>query len=64
MATQADIDALEMALATGERRVRFADGREVEYRSVADIRSALGVLSARMTTAPMMRTTVTAFRRD
>lgn len=64
MATQADIDAIEKALASGERRVRFSDGREVEYRSVADLRGALGVLSSRMETVPMMRTTVTSFRRD
>lgn len=64
MATQADIDAIEAALARGEARVRFADGREVQYRSVSDLRAALGVLTSRMTTAPMMRTTTASFRRD
>lgn len=35
--TQTDIDALNQALAQGERVVRFADGRAVEYRSVSEI---------------------------
>lgn len=64
MATQADLDALEAALARGESRVRFADGREVTYRSVGDLREALAILSVRVTSAPMMRTTTTSFARD
>lgn len=31
--TQADIDAIDTALATGVRRVTFADGRTTEYHS-------------------------------
>lgn len=38
--TQADIDNLNAALRSGERRVRFADGKEVEYRSVDDLLKA------------------------
>lgn len=38
--SQTQIDALETALARGELRVKYAD-REVTYRSVADIASAL-----------------------
>lgn len=64
MATQADLDALEAALARGESRVRFADGREVTYRSVGELREALAILSVRVTSAPMMRTTTTSFARD
>lgn len=30
---QADIDALTVAIANGERAVRFADGRSVEYHT-------------------------------
>lgn len=44
MATQAQIEAniaaLEAALASGEHRVRY-DGREVEFRSVDEIKKAL-----------------------
>lgn len=36
-ASQAQIDALNEAIATGERSVRFADGSAVEYRSIADL---------------------------
>lgn len=36
-ATQDDIDALNAAIRQGERMVRFADGRAVEYRSVQDL---------------------------
>lgn len=35
--SQLDIDALNAALAGGERVVRTADGKMVEYRSVAEI---------------------------
>lgn len=38
--SQTDIDALNQALAQGERMVRFSDGRAVEYRSVAEIIAA------------------------
>jgi hypothetical protein len=37
--TQTDLDAVEQALATGALRVRYADGREVTYRSQDDLRS-------------------------
>lgn len=35
--SQSDIDALTTALSNGEKSVRFADGRTVEYHSPADI---------------------------
>lgn len=57
--TQADIDALERAVATGESKVRFADGREVTYRSVADLERALGILRPKLASVPMQRTTRT-----
>ena len=37
--TLTELLELERAIATGVRRVRHADGREVEYRSLADMRS-------------------------
>lgn len=48
--SQADIDALTTALAQGERSVRFADGRWVEYHSPAELikaREALVAIKAR-----------------
>lgn len=37
--TDADLTALNEAIATGALKVRYADGREVTYRSLADLRS-------------------------
>ncbi|HRQ59872.1 MAG TPA: hypothetical protein PLN31_20850 [Azoarcus taiwanensis] len=36
-ATQSDIDALNAAIRQGERMVRFADGKTVEYRSIPEL---------------------------
>lgn len=38
--TNAQLDALKKALATGERRVSFGD-KTVEYRSVAELQAAI-----------------------
>lgn len=64
MATQADIDALEAALARGEKTVRFADGRSVEYRSPSEIATALAILRPSVTSVPLNRTTFATFARD
>ena len=42
--TQADIDALDMAIKSGTRRVRFSD-REVEYQSMSDLLTARNLAS-------------------
>ena len=39
--TQADLDALQAALAKGEKRVSFGD-KTVEYRSVDELQAAIG----------------------
>jgi len=44
--SQADIDALTSAIANGERAVRFADGRSVEYHTPADLIRARDYLVA------------------
>lgn len=43
--TAADLEALQQALATGERRVTFAD-KTVEYRSVAELQAAIRTVAA------------------
>ena len=43
---QKDVDALKAAIATGATKVRFADNREVVYRSLADMRSTLAEMRA------------------
>lgn len=42
--TQTDIDTLDRAIASGELTIRFADGREITYRSVAELRSARSLM--------------------
>ena len=39
--TPQDVAALKKAIATGASKVRFADNREVTYRSLAEMRSVL-----------------------
>ena len=60
-----DLAALDRAIAAGAEKVRFSDGREVTYRSLADMRSirseiasALGAASGRP------RATFASYRRD
>lgn len=64
MATQADLDALEAALARGESEVRFSDGRLVRYRSPEELARAIAILTPRAMAAPMMRATPISFERD
>lgn len=39
--TETQLQTLQNALASGQLRVRFSDGREVEYRTVAELKSAI-----------------------
>jgi len=41
-------DALVLALARGERRVRDQNGEEIEYRSVGEMQRAIGVVESRI----------------
>ena len=43
--TNAQLDALRRALATGERRVTFGD-KTVEYRTVAELQTAIRTVEA------------------
>jgi hypothetical protein len=56
--TQQQLDALRDALANGVRRVRFGE-REVEYRTVEELREAI-----RMAEAELARTSGTAVTRQ
>jgi len=44
--TQADLDTLDAAIASGVRRVRYSDGSEVEYRSLAEMKGAQDLIAA------------------
>lgn len=61
--TTADEDTILSAIARGESEVRFADGRSVKYRTVAELREALALIRAERS-VPMNRTTLAGFRRD
>ena len=45
--TQAHLDALELALVKGEKRVTFGD-KTVEYRSVDELKQAIAEVEAAM----------------
>ena len=49
--SQADVDALEAAIATGALQVRYADNSSVTYRSQAELERALRMAKAAVTPA-------------
>lgn len=44
MFSQADIDQLKAAIASGALSVRYADNRQVQYRSLAEMREILRMM--------------------
>lgn len=64
MASQADLDAIETAIARGERIVRHGD-RMVEYRTVEEMIKAAGYMRAQISSAGgVTRSTYLTFVRD
>jgi len=63
MANEERIAALETAIATGERRVKF-EGREVEYRSVEEMLRAIAFLRGQGGATPRWRLTPTMVDRN
>lgn len=60
--TQQDIDALTAAIATGALRVRYADGREVTYRSLTEMKEILAMLKNSVgVSGAFQRTSVAGF---
>ena len=61
--TQDDIDRLKAAIGTGASRVRYADNREVQYRSLAEMLSTLSMMEKDVSpnSAPISRVTVAGF---
>lgn len=53
--TADDVEQLERALATGTLRVRFPDNREVQYRSLAEMREVLRMARASAAGGPLPR---------
>lgn len=62
---QADLASIEEAIATGALKVRFADNREVTYRSLAEMRSIRDEIAAALgAKPPPLRTTYASFSRE
>lgn len=61
--TEADRDALREAIALGASKVRYADGREVTFRSLDDMRSILEQIEAELAGIRPSRTSVIAHER-
>ena len=66
--TQSDVDALKKAIATGARAVVYQSGEErseVQYKSLAEMRTALAMIEAEATPAAKpLRATFVRFERD
>lgn len=60
---QTDLDALEQAIAGGALKVRYADGREVQYRSLAEMRSIRDEIRRELGVARPSRVFVVEHRR-
>lgn len=56
--TAADLDNLKRVIASGESRVRFSDGREIQYQSSADLKAVQADIEnelSRGTAKPVVR---------
>lgn len=67
--TQTDLDRIDRVIAAGELTVRFADGKMVTYRSMADLQRAKAAIKAEIDAAanggqPVRRTIFATFGRD
>lgn len=63
--TQTDLDTIEAAVVNPEARVRFSDGREVQYRSVTEILAARDVIKSALSgVSGGIRTTKMKFTKD
>jgi hypothetical protein len=49
---QADIDTLKAAIATGASQVRYADGRQVTYRTLDEMLKALKMIDGEVNPSP------------
>lgn len=59
--TQTDLDKLSAAIAEGIKSVTYADGRKVEYQTVADMRALRNDMKAELAAAASQVTPRTRF---
>ena len=63
--TSADLVALDKAIATGATKVRFADNREVTYRSLSDMWAIRREIAAALAgSTQVVRSTLVEHSRD
>lgn len=62
--TSADIIVIEQAIATGARKVRFADGREVTYQTLEEMLKLLALMKDEVAGTPPSRISLAKFTRD
>lgn len=60
--TQADIDALELAIASGAKKVKFSD-RETEYRDLSEMKEILNGMKAALSGAKRRPYLASSYRR-
>jgi hypothetical protein len=60
--TQADIDALELAMASGAKKVRIRD-RETEFRDLTEMRAILKVMKESLSGSKRTAHTFSSFDR-
>lgn len=61
--TQTDLDALDVAIASGHKTVRHAD-KMVEYRDMAEMLKARDMIAASLQAPTVRRSTLATFERD
>ena len=59
--TQTDLDRLEAALAGGELKVDYGDGRSVTYRSVGELKQAIEYTRTQLAAATADGATTSSF---
>jgi hypothetical protein len=64
--TTSDLTAIETAIATGELRVRFSDGREVQYRGMDELMKARALIKDGIAnpSGGGVRSTLASFTKD
>lgn len=62
--TQDDIETLKKAIASGALKVRYADGREVTYRSLKEMKEILEMVEAEVSAKPAPRVSFAKFSRE
>jgi hypothetical protein len=61
--TEADLATLQRALVSGSKKVRFSDGREVEYRSLEEIKEIIRMVQEELSGLRKPRVSLAKFTR-